>query len=84
VVGNEPPPRGLVMDARRRGVSIIGLGGEGVEAEADVAITVPSADPRCMRVAHDLIIVTLAAAEGSARGSVAPGTTAGLNGTPLL
>ncbi|HVW23895.1 MAG TPA: class I SAM-dependent methyltransferase [Polyangiaceae bacterium] len=71
-VGSEPPPRALVMDARRRGVTIIGLGGEGVEAEADVAITVPSADARCMRITHDLIIVTLAASEASARISVAP------------
>ncbi len=71
-VGSEPPPRGLVMDARRRGVTIIGLGGEGVEAEADVAITVPSADARCMRITHDLIIVTLAAADASSRISVAP------------
>jgi SAM-dependent methyltransferase len=84
VVGNDAPPRGLIMDARRRGVSIIGLGGEGVEAEADVAITVPSADPRCMRVAHDLIIVTLASAETPVRGSVAPGALAELSGTPLL
>ncbi len=60
VVGSEPPSRNLVMDARRRGVAIIAFGGEGVEAEADVAITVPSEDPRCMRIAHDLLIVTLA------------------------
>ncbi len=85
-VGFEPPPRGLVMDARRRGVSIIGLGGEGVEAEADVAITVPSADARCMRITHDLIIVTLAASDVSARTSVAPASSSyvGLSGTPPL
>jgi SAM-dependent methyltransferase len=75
VVGNEPPPRALVMDARRRGVSIIGLGGEGVEAEADVAITVPSADPRCMRITHDLIIVTLAASDIATRSSVLPASS---------
>ena len=80
-VGSEPPPRSLVMDARRRGMSIIGLGGEGVEAEADVAITVPSLDPRCMRVTHDLIIVTLAASEVSARASVAPPAFAALSDT---
>jgi SAM-dependent methyltransferase len=85
-IGFEPPPRGLVMDARRRGVSIIGLGGEGVEAEADVAITVPSADPHCMRITHDLIIVTLAAADATARASIAPSSTNynGFSGTPLL
>jgi SAM-dependent methyltransferase len=85
VVGNEPPPRSLVMDARRRGVSIIGLGGEGVEAEADVAITVPSVDPRCMRITHDLIIVTLAASPGTSRLSAPPPSTdfSGVSGTPL-
>ncbi|HEX4341137.1 MAG TPA: class I SAM-dependent methyltransferase [Polyangiaceae bacterium] len=84
-IGFEPPPRGLVMDARRRGVSIIGLGGEGVEAEADVAITVPSADPHCMRITHDLIIVTLAASDPATRPSVPPPSMnyAGFSGTPL-
>jgi SAM-dependent methyltransferase len=60
VTGNDTMTRGAIAEARRRGIPVIAVVGEGTAVSADVTITVPSRDPRAVQLAQDLVVAALA------------------------
>jgi SAM-dependent methyltransferase len=63
----------VLSDAKRRGMSTIALGSADTRLDATVTVAVPSRDPECVALAHDLLVSTLATPVAAASSvSVAP------------
>jgi 2-polyprenyl-3-methyl-5-hydroxy-6-metoxy-1,4-benzoquinol methylase len=60
VVGDAGAGVGALADARRRGIPVIAIMGEGATGDAEVVLRVPSDAPHAVRLGQELVLLALA------------------------